>query len=55
MEKPDYGNWVPQKVSLFLLLASTVSYLVTFIINIQLVVGYIKNSVVTVSRFFHIS
>ena len=42
MEKPDYGNWVPQKVLLFFLFASIVSYLITFLLNIRLVVGILK-------------
>jgi SAM-dependent methyltransferase len=52
MEKPDYGNWVPQKVSLFLLLASIVSYLVTFLINIQLVVSILKIASLLFLGFF---
>ena len=35
MEKTDYGNWVPQKITLFFLFASIISYLVTFLLNIQ--------------------
>ena len=38
MEKTDYGNWVPQKITLFFLFASIVSYLVTFLLNIQPVI-----------------
>jgi len=42
MEKPDYGNWVPQKISLWLLFASIVSYLITFLLNIQPIIGALK-------------
>ena len=42
MEKPDYGNWVPQKVLIFFLFASIVTYLVTFLLNIRRVVGILK-------------
>ena len=38
MERTDYGNWVPQKITLFFLFASIVSYLVTFLLNIQPVI-----------------
>ena len=42
MEKTDYGNWVPQKITLFFLFASIVSYLVTFLLNIQPVIIVLK-------------
>jgi ubiquinone/menaquinone biosynthesis C-methylase UbiE len=42
MKKPDYGNWVPQKVLLFLLFASVVSYLVTFLINVRLLISILN-------------
>ncbi len=42
MEKPDYGNWVPQKVLLFFLLASILSYLVTLFLDTQLLVGVFR-------------
>jgi SAM-dependent methyltransferase len=42
MEKPDYGNWVPQKVLLFFLFASIVSYLVTFLLKIPVAIGLLK-------------
>jgi SAM-dependent methyltransferase len=44
MEKPDYGNWVPQKLLLFFLLASIVSYLVTYSLNTRLQVGVLKTA-----------
>ena len=37
MDRPDYGNWVPQKISAFILVASIVSYLITFLLEIRLV------------------
>ena len=42
MEKPDYGNWVPQKNLLFLLFASIVTLLVTFLLSIRLAIGILK-------------
>lgn len=42
MEKPDYGNWAPQKVLMFILFASIVSYLTTFLFNNQIVNGILK-------------
>ena len=42
MEKPDYGNWVPQKILSFFLLASIVSYLVTFFLNTGPLEGVFK-------------
>lgn len=42
MEKSDYGNWVPQKVLLFFLSASVVSYLATFLLNIRPVIIILK-------------
>lgn len=42
MEKPNYGNWVPQKISVLLLIVSLVSYLITFLLEIQLVKGVLK-------------
>jgi len=42
MDKPNYGNWVPQKLSLFLLCASIVSYLVTFLLHIRLITSILK-------------
>lgn len=36
METPDYGNWVPTKIFYTSLLASIISYLLTFLNTIQL-------------------
>ena len=44
MEKPDYGNWVPKKIMYTFLIASVASYLVTFLLNDQLVVGLLKTA-----------
>jgi len=44
MEKPDYGNWTPQKISIFLLFASIVSYLMTFLLDIWLVLVVLKSA-----------
>jgi ubiquinone/menaquinone biosynthesis C-methylase UbiE len=37
MEKPDYGNWVPQKIMMFSLFASIITYLFNLVVNNQLV------------------
>lgn len=42
MEKPDYGNWVPQKVSALILFASVSTYLVTYLINIELLATVLR-------------
>ena len=42
MEKPDYGNWVPQKITILFLIVSIATYLATFLLNIKLVVGILK-------------
>jgi SAM-dependent methyltransferase len=52
MEKSDYGNWVPQKISFFLFFASIVSYLVTFLLNIRLIVGLLKIASLLFLGFF---
>lgn len=52
MEKPDYGNWVPQKILLLFLFASIVSYLVTFLLKMQLVVGMLKITSLLFLGFF---
>jgi len=52
MEKPDYGNWVPQKMLLYFLFASIFSYLVTFLFNIRLVVGLLKIASLLFLGFF---
>jgi SAM-dependent methyltransferase len=52
MEKPDYGNWVPQKVLLFFLSASIVSYVVTLFLNIRLLVGILKTASLLFLGFF---
>ena len=52
MEKSDYGNWVPQKILNIFLIASIVSYLVTFLLNIRLVVGLLKMASLLFLGFF---
>ena len=52
MEKSDYGNWVPQKISFFLFFASIVTYLVTFLLNIRLIVGLLKIASLLFLGFF---
>ena len=52
MEKPDYGNWVPQKISMWLLFASIVSYLITFLLNIQPIIGVLKIASLLFLGFF---
>jgi ubiquinone/menaquinone biosynthesis C-methylase UbiE len=52
MEKPDYGNWVPQKISMWLLFASIVSYLITFLLNIQPIRGALKIASLLFLGFF---
>ena len=52
MEKSDYGNWVPQKILYLFLIASIVSYLVTFLLNIRLVVGLLKMASLLFLGFF---
>jgi len=42
MEKPDYGNWTPQRVLMFIFIASIVSYLATFLFNNRIVNGILK-------------
>ena len=42
MEKPDYGNWAPQKVLIFILFASIGSYLASFLLNNHIVIGILK-------------
>jgi len=42
MEKPDYGNWAPQKVLIVILFASIGFYLATFLLNNQIVIGTLK-------------
>ncbi len=37
MEKADYGNWVPQKVSVFILFTSVASFLFSYFIKIELI------------------
>ena len=39
MEKPDYGNWVPQKISASILVVSIASYLISILFSNQIVVG----------------
>jgi len=52
MEKPDYGNWVPQKVLLFFLIASITSYLGTFLLNIRLVINILRIASLLFLGFF---
>ncbi|MCW3988768.1 MAG: class I SAM-dependent methyltransferase [Candidatus Bathyarchaeota archaeon] len=42
MEKPDFGNWAPQKVLGFIFIVSVVSYLATFLFNNLIVNGILK-------------
>ena len=44
MEKPDYGNWAPQKVLIGILFASIVSYLATFPLKNQMVDVVLKTA-----------
>ena len=52
MGKPDYGNWVPQKVLLFFLSASVFSYLVTYFLSTRLLVGVLKTASLLFLGFF---
>jgi hypothetical protein len=52
MEKPDYGNWVPQKVLLFFLFASIVSYLVTYSLDTRPLEGVFKIASLLFLGFF---
>jgi ubiquinone/menaquinone biosynthesis C-methylase UbiE len=52
MEKPDYGNWVPQKIMYTFLIASVASYLATFLLNDRLVVGLLKTASLLSLGFF---
>ena len=42
MEKPDYGNWAPQKILIFILFTSIGSYLATYLLNNLIVIGILK-------------
>jgi hypothetical protein len=52
MEKPDYGNWVPQKVLSFFLLVSIFSYHVTLFLNTRLLVGLFRYASTLFLGFF---
>ena len=52
MEKPDYGNWAPQKILVFVLITSIGSYLVTFLLNNQIVNGILKIASLLLLGFF---
>ena len=52
MEKPDYGNWVPQKILAFFSLASIVTYFLTFLINIWPVADILKIASLMFLGFF---
>ncbi len=52
MEKPDYGNWVPQKILSLFLLASIFSYLVTLFLNARLLVGVFRIASMLFLGFF---
>jgi SAM-dependent methyltransferase len=52
MEKPDYGNWVPQKISFLLLFASIFAYLATLLTNILLVVVVLRIASLLFLGFF---
>jgi len=52
MEKLDYGNWVPQKLMYYFLIASVGSYLLTFINHIPLIDGVLTLAAVLFLGFF---
>ncbi len=52
MQKPDYGNWVPQKILSLFLLASIFSYLVTLFLNARLLVDMFRISSMLLLGFF---
>ena len=56
MEKPDYGNWVPQKISASFLVVSVASYLVSYLFSNQIVVGLLYFvSLLSLGGFLYLS